>query len=235
LQIQRNPASSAFPNGTADLAKQTWFPYVFPFILFLSITGLATYFPSARDVIYIVKTILVGALLWFWRREYAGDLAPKLIPAGYLIATGAGLLALALWIMPENILTQIGKPPGFNPYSFGWPQEAVPGLIAVRLAGAAVVVPVMEELFWRSFIFRYAINPDFRSVRLGTFSIFSFAAVVVLFGLEHHRVIQGMLAGIIYTWLVISQKSLRGCILAHAVTNLGLGIYVLWTENWIFW
>ena len=93
----------------------------------------------------------------------------------------------------------------------------------------------MEELFWRSFLLRYAINPDFRTVRLGTFSLFSFSAIVVLFGLEHYRVIQGMIAGVIYTWLVIHQKSLKGCIIAHGVTNLGLGIYVLWTDNWIFW
>jgi uncharacterized protein len=235
LQTQKNNTSGAIQIANISLWKQPWFPYVFPFVLFLSITGLVNFFPSSSHILYITKTILVGSLLWFWRREYASDIAPKLTPAGYLLATVAGLLVLVLWILPESFLPQIGKPSGFNPYSFGWPQQAVAGLIIIRLAGAALVVPIMEELFWRSFILRYAINPDFRAVRLGTYSLFSFVAVVLLFGLEHHRVIQGMLAGIIYTWLVISQKSLRGCIIAHSVTNLGLGIYVLWTENWIFW
>jgi uncharacterized protein len=232
--LPKQPAGAPLA-GTFSLAKHPWIPYVVPFALFLLITALASYFPERRDIFYIAKTLLVAALLWFWRREYASDLAPGLTAAGYLTATLAGLLVLALWVLPHNFLPRLGTPAGFNPYEFGWPQPAVAGLIFMRLAGAALVVPVMEELFWRSFILRYAVNPNFRAVPLGTFTLFSFATVVVLFGLEHHEVIQGMLAGIIYTWLVIRQKSLRGCILAHAVTNLGLGIYVLWTGNWFFW
>ena len=220
---------------TTDLLKRPWIPYAAPFVLFLAITGIGTYFPSERDILYIARTVLTVALLWVWRREYADDIAPRLTLSGCLIAVAAGIVVLVLWIAPENVLPQIGEPSGFDPYSFGWPPAAVPLLIAVRLVGAAVVVPVMEELFWRSFLLRYTINPDFRSVPLGTFTLFSFAAVVVLFGLEHYRVIQGMIAGIFYTWLVIRQKSLRGCILAHGVTNLGLGIYVLGTGEWGFW
>ena len=107
--------------------------------------------------------------------------------------------------------------------------------MAIRLAGAVLVVPVMEELFWRSFLLRYLINPDFKKVTLGTFSWFSFISVALLFGLEHHRWIQGIFAGFMYTALIINQKSLRGCVIAHGVTNLGLGLYVLATQNWMFW
>jgi CAAX prenyl protease-like protein len=57
----------------------------------------------------------------------------------------------------------------------------------------------------------------------------------ILFGLEHHRIVVGIIAGIIYNLLLIRQKKLSGCILAHGVTNLGLGIYVLVTESWMFW
>lgn len=218
-----------------SLTKKPWIPYAVPFVLFIAITGLAKYFPESRDIIYMAKTIIIGALLWFWRRHYAQDITPGMTWTGYLAALAAGLLVLFLWVVPEQLLPQLGSPPGFNPYSFGWPPRAVPGLIAIRLAGAALVVPVMEELFWRSFIMRYAINPDFRTVPLGTFTIFSFTATVLLFGLEHFRVIQGILAGIIYALLVIRQKTLKGSILAHATTNLGLGIYVLFTHNWLFW
>lgn len=222
-------------NGSISLAKKPWIPYAAPFIFFLVFTGLGKSFPANRDIIYITKTIIVGLLLCFWRRHYTQDITPKLTPAGYLTALTAGLLVLFLWIAPENLLPQLGRPAGFNPYAFGWVQNAVPGLIAVRLTGAALVVPVMEELFWRSFIMRYAINPDFRTVPLGTFSIFAFSTTALLFGLEHYRMIQGILAGIIYALLVIKQKSLKGCILAHAATNLGLGIYVLYTNSWQFW
>ena len=103
------------------------------------------------------------------------------------------------------------------------------------LLGAVIVVPVMEELFWRSFLMRYLINPDFRSVPMGSFTRFSFFTTAVLFGLEHHRVIEGIIAGILYNFLLTRQKKLKGVILAHAVTNFGLGIYVIVTESWMFW
>ena len=34
------------------------------------------------------------------------------------------------------------------------------------------------------------------------------------------------------TWLMIRTRSIGDCILAHAVTNLLLGIYVISTGNW---
>ncbi len=163
------------------------------------------------------------------------DFIFNLKPFDYLIAVVSGLLALVVWICMENILPQQGVDTDFNPYLFNWHPVVVWALIAVRLIGAAVVVPLMEELFWRSFLLRYIINPDFKKVALGTFSWFSFTAVVILFGVEHHRVIQGMIAGVIYTGLVIRQKSLRGCVIAHSVTNLGLGVYVIATQSWEFW
>jgi len=223
------------PKNPKYLTEKPWIPYATPFALFLLLTAPTKYFADYAPYFYITKTILVAYLLWHWRHAYSADISHRIKPVEYLLSIAAGLVLLILWIASEDILPKIGTPSGFNPYAFQWPVAATVGLIAVRLAGAAIVVPVMEELFWRSFIMRYAINPDFRKVPLGTFSLFSFAAVVILFGLEHYRIIQGIIAGIIYTLLVIRQKSLRGCILAHGVTNLGLGIYVLYTEEWLFW
>ncbi len=70
---------------------------------------------------------------------------------------------------------------------------------------------------------------------MGAFTWFSFMGVAILFGLEHHRVVVGIIAGLLYNLLLIRQKKLKGVILAHGVTNLGLGIYVLLTGNWLFW
>jgi CAAX prenyl protease-like protein len=108
-------------------------------------------------------------------------------------------------------------------------------LTASRLFGAALVVPVMEELFWRSFLIRYIVNSDFTKVPVGLFSWGSFAITVVLFGLEHHYLIAGMMAGIAYNLLLYRSRSLAHCILAHGVTNLVLGWYVLQTGAWHFW
>ena len=64
---------------------------------------------------------------------------------------------------------------------------------------------------------------------------FSFIAVVVLFGLEHHRFVVGIIIGILFNLLMIWRKKLACCVFAHAVTNLGLAIYVLTTGSWAFW
>ena len=215
--------------------KSPWFPYILPFALFLVLTGIVHFLPTWSPFFYISKTIIVGALLWFWRREYTHDIKHKLSFNEWCVAFCSGLLVLVIWIVPESFLPQFGTFEGFNPYAFGWSKEAAIGLIAFRMIGASVVVPVMEELFWRSFLMRYLINPNFRSVPLGTFTWFSFIGVTLLFGFEHHRIIQGVIAGIIYALLLIHQKKLKGCILSHGVTNFGLGIYVLTTKSWEFW
>ena len=217
------------------LLEKPWIPYVLPFALFLLLSGPVRFFPALSPFLYIAKTIIVGALLWFWRHEYAADISHGLSFREWLTALFCGLLVLVIWIAPEGYLPQFGQNSGFDPHAFGWSKAAAIGLIAVRLIGAAVVVPVMEELFWRSFLMRYLINPDFRAVPVGAFTWLSFMGVAILFGLEHQRVVVGIIAGLLYGLLLIRQKKLKGVILAHGVTNLGLGIYVLLTESWMFW
>lgn len=217
------------------MLKKPWAPYVIPFFIFIILTAPVAYLPDFAHLLYTAKTFLVGTLLWLWRNDYAPDFANKLTIKGYIIAVIFGIVTLIAWILFEAIFPPLGNEAGFNPYSFGCLPTAVPILIAIRLAGAVLVVPVMEELFWRSFLLRYLINPDFKKVSLGTFSWFSFISVAVLFGLEHHLWIQGIFAGVVYTLLLVQQKSLRGATIAHATTNLGLGIYVITTQNWIFW
>ncbi len=217
------------------LLEKPWLPYVIPFALFLLLTVPIQFFPVLSPFLYITKTIIVGALLWFWRHEYAADISPGLSFCEWLTAFFCGLLALVIWIVPEGHLFQVGQNSGFDPYALSGSKAVAIGLIAVRLIGAAVVVPVMEELFWRSFLMRYLINPDFRSVPVGAFTWFSFMGVAIMFGLEHHRVVVGIIVGLLYNLLLIRQKKLKGAILAHGVTNLGLGIYVLLTGSWMFW
>lgn len=231
----KNSVIQIYKFRIGQVLEKPWLPYVLPFVLFLVLTAPAGLFPALRPFFYIAKTVIVGTLLWFWRQQYAADFCLGLSIGEWLTAIFCGLVVLVIWIVPDGHLLQFGQNSGFDPHGFGWSQGAVTALIAVRLMGAAVVVPVMEELFWRSFLMRYLINPDFRAVPMGTFAWFSFLGVAILFGLEHHRVVVGTIAGGLYGLLLIRQKKLKGVILAHGVTNLGLGIYVLLTGNWLFW
>ncbi len=222
-------------NKLNEYLKIAWVPYVAPFVLFLLLTEPARHFPALSPYLYILKTFLVGALLWYWRAKYKEDLSAKLTGAEMLSAICCGLLVLVIWIVPENYLFKVGESTPFNPQALGDSSAAAMVFIAVRLLGSSLVVPVMEELFWRSFLMRYLVNPDFRLVTMGTFSWFSFLGTALFFGAEHHRIVVGVIAGIFYGLLLVRQKKLWGVIVAHAVTNLGLGIYILATGSWYFW
>ena len=222
-------------NTPQILLAKPWLPYVAPFVLFLLLTEPARYFPTLVPLLYVVKTLLVAAALWFFRHQYKKDYAPRLSFGEFILAICCGLLVLVLWIVPEGIFYQFAPGDGFNPYAMTTSKTAAIALIAVRLAGAALVVPVMEELFWRSFLMRYLIDVDFRVVAIGAYSALSFFGTAVLFGLEHHRIIVGIIAGLLYGLLLLRQKKLQGVTVAHAVTNLGLGVYVISTGSWAFW
>ena len=43
------------------------------------------------------------------------------------------------------------------------------------------------------------------------------------------------MAGIFYNLILYKTKSITNCVLAHAVTNLALALYVLSTGKWQFW
>ena len=217
------------------ISREPYIPYVVPFVLFLLLTEPGRYLPDLVPFLYITKTILVGLLLWFWRHKYTKDFALNLSLPEILTSIGCGLLVLFIWIAPEGHLFQLEQKNIFVPHGLGNSRIAMIGLLGMRLLGAAIVVPIMEELFWRSFLMRYLIEPDFQSIPMGTFTWFSFAGTALFFGLEHHRIIVGIIAGLLYGLLLIYQKNLRGVILAHGITNLGLGTYVILTKSWMFW
>jgi CAAX prenyl protease-like protein len=177
--------------------------------------------------------VVLGALLYLWPayEELRNTLCRNVREA--LMVIVVGVLVYIAWVRMDWSWAMQGQPTGYNPFQAGAGTGVV--LAAIRIFGAGVVVPVMEELFWRSFLIRYLVTPTFTMVRLGTFTPLSFGATVVLFGLEHHLWLAGMLAGAAYNLLLYKTHRLWPCILAHAITNLLLGIHVLLTGEWHWW
>lgn len=204
-------------------------------IRFLAGQGLFTLEAATLYYLYPVKALTVGALLYLFRKQYRELTFRDLSNLPTTLASCAvGLLVFALWIRMDWTLGAASVPQGFDP-------SLLPGLelqvvmTVFRVTGAVLVVPLMEELFWRSFLIRYIIDKDFDSIPLGTFSWASFLFTVVLFGLEHHYILAGIMAGIAYNLLLYKTRSLAQCVLAHAVTNLALAVYVVITGKWWFW
>jgi hypothetical protein len=107
--------------------------------------------------------------------------------------------------------------------------------IITRIVGSTVVVPVLEEMFYRSFLYRFIAQKEFLSVPLGKFLPVPFLLTSLLFGLAHHEWLAGILCGFAYQGLVIWKGRLGDAITAHAITNFLLGLWIVWKGAWQFW
>jgi CAAX prenyl protease-like protein len=108
--------------------------------------------------------------------------------------------------------------------------------VLVRIAGASLLVPIVEELFWRGWLMRWLIDPKFQAVPFGAYMPGPFWIVAALFASEHGSYWEvGLAAGIVYNWWAVRTRSLADCILAHAVTNAILSAYVLLFDQWQYW
>jgi uncharacterized protein len=208
------------------------------FVVVLGITGTGnrpesvSWFSYPVYWMYPIQTIVCGGLLfWFWR-DYEFQ-----TPLQLWFALLIGLIVFALWIAPQQFLRFEPRVNGFNPDLF----TAQPGLywttVLLRFLRLVVVVPLVEEIFWRGFLLRYLINERFSAVAVGTFSWLSFVVVTLLFGLAHSRAdwIAALICGALYNLVAYRTRSLASCVAAHATTNLLLGLWIMQTRQWGFW
>ena len=217
-----------------NTVKNAWFPRVFPFLLFICFIAierlidlLSQHYDFMQSVaeyngyiIYPIKTVFVAVVLFlFWNRYTEVDMRKAFSWRNLSIGILAGIIVFVLWINMDRGFAVLGKPE----------------VTTFRFFGASVVVPVFEEIFWRSFLIRYIINPKFENVPVGKFTWPSFVISSILFGFEHNLWLAGIMAGISYCLVLYYTKNLSSAILSHVVTNLLLGIYVLLTGNWQFW
>ncbi len=228
---------------------QTAVPFFAPFAAYMGLIALegglstlAEWLPVLAPLasgdhlwIYPLKLLIPLALLCYFRSHYSGlNWRPSTPALAASIVTG--MVVFALWIqMDWPWATQGDGSEGYNPYEAGLPPAGTWALIGVRLAGAALIVPLFEELFWRGFLMRYLIDSDFWRVPVGRFTPLSFIAPCLLFGVEHHLWLAGIMAGVAYGALICRTRSLGAAVVAHGVTNLALGVWVVYGQHWQFW
>ena len=171
---------------------------------------------------YAVRTAVVAALLvvgWWQGRKPSGEGLHESLATSLPLGIAVGLAVFAMWILPEQ-------------FDWAWYRkwcivgeggtkavaEASAAMIAVRLVGSAFVISVAEELFFRKWRIGFA----------------GFWWTVGLFAVEHDRWLVAALCGVVYGGLYL-RKGLVSAIVAHATTNLVLGLWVLKTGQWQFW
>ena len=152
-------------------------------------------------------------------------------------AVVVGIGVFALWVGLDPYYPKLMKGAGgWNPFAqFGEGSALACLMVVTRIAGGTLVVPPLEEAFYRSFVYRYIARPDFTTVRLNQFLPVPFIATAVLFGLSHNEWLAGILCGAAYQWLVLRKNRLGDAMTAHAITNFLLGVWVVSRGAWNFW
>ena len=185
--------------------------YLAPFIaLMLSSVLLAAAAPQDRPL-YPVKIIAVLFVLWIYRDVYRGiswgslgePLLAGLIVGGIWIATdpnpGAGA-ALGTWLDEQSIAWMVV-----------W--------LSLRVVGSVIIVPIVEELAFRGFLYRWLVARNFDSVPFSHFSVAALVVSSLMFGMLHERWIAAGLSGAVFALVIWRTNSLSGGIVAHATAN----------------
>lgn len=189
---------------------------------------------TEQAIWFIVMAVVIGIVarpvLDFRVRNWAGT-----------IAIGVGVFVL--WIGPDALF------PGYRGHwllsnsitgsvAAGLPESERGNVAVLLLRGlrASLIVPIVEELFWRAWLMRWLIDKEFWKIPLGTFVPQAFWIVAILFAVEHGPYWDvGFATGILYNWWMVRTRSLGDLILAHAITNACLSVYVVAAEKWEYW
>lgn len=218
------------------LSRSPLTPRVVPFVLFLLLTaGQGKFGPASAYWFYLAKT-LVG----LWLLIEIRPLIPEMRWASSWEAWVVGVGVLAMWIEMDPFYPKLGAGKvvleNANPnLVFGQNSPLAWFFLAIHLLGMTFVVPPLEEVFYRSFLYRFIAKPQFLDVPLSQFLPVPFFATAIIFGLEHSQWLAGILCGVAYQGLVLRKGRLGDAITAHAITNFLLGVWVIWRGAWNFW
>ena len=219
-------------------------PYVVPIFAYVSLGGVESYLPRADNqpsphwypIAYTIRVAIVAALAWWYRSTWK-DLRPTPSPRALLLAIAIGMLVFGLWVGLDGRYPALpflkGERAAFDPNHLSAASRW--GFIVVRMLGLVVLVPLIEEVFWRSFLIRWVIDQDFQRVPIGRVTPLAAVVSSVLFALAHPEWLPALLTGLLWAWLLHQTKSLSVCVVSHAVANLALGIYVISSGEWKYW
>jgi len=215
--------------------KSSMTGYIAPLVVFGVFTEIETWLPPAwYPYAYAAKLCAVMLTLWIFRYTLR-DLRPT--GAVVVPACAVGLVVCVLWVGIDKYVPypHLGSRVAFNPLDAFTTTLGRAAFLLIRFWGLVIVVPVMEELFWRSFLIRYVTNPDFTAVPIGEFSMTAFWVVAAFSGLAHPEWLVAVITSAVYTWLLKNTRSVFATFVAHAVTNAALGAYVLVSHDWKYW
>lgn len=206
---------------------------VAPFAIFVALTFAQGQMGEASAYwFYLAKTIAGAWLIW--------EMRPFVSEMRWTVsweAIAMGVAVCVMWVGIDGLYPKLMSGGTlWNPREqFGADSALAWLFIAVRILGSTFVVPPLEEVFYRSFLYRYFVRINFLEMPLNRFHVTSFLVTSAIFGFEHNQWLAGILCGFAFQWLVIRKNRLGDAITAHAITNFLLGLWVVWQNDWKFW
>ena len=210
-----------------------------PFVLFIVALAVRGAVDGHTDTRWLYPlqagaSAIALALLWKHYSELRHDRRAAIRPAQWLMSVGVGLLVFVLWIVLTEPWMRMGEPvAAFVPVDADGRLQW--GLIALRGCGAVLVVPLIEELFWRSFLMRWIDNRDFLALAPQQTSLYALLVSSAVFALGHDLWLAGLLAGLAFGALYRHTGRIWHAVAAHAVANLALAVWVVQQRAWGFW
>jgi hypothetical protein len=213
---------------------------VAPFVIFVLLTAAQGKFGAASAYWFYLAKTLVGAWLIWEIRPFVTEMRWAISWEAVLVGGGIFFLWIGVsgeWTTQNSLWVKLGFSHPPEKFAAAWNPNAQFGngsalawlFIAVRIFGSTFIVPPLEEVFYRSFLYRYLASQNFLSVPLNKFLPIPFFATAFVFGFSHNE----WLAGIF--WLVLRKNLLGDAMTAHAITNFLLGIWVVTRGAWQFW
>ncbi|MCI4663474.1 MAG: exosortase E/protease, VPEID-CTERM system [Neomegalonema sp.] len=145
------------------------------------------------------------------------------------IVAGLAVALFWVWVAPtetsENttkLLAWLKDGPAF---------DEVLWLLA-RAVGFVLLVPLVEELAFRGYLHRIIAHGSLDGAPEATFSWRAFLITSALFGALHSRWWEGALAGALFALAMYRSGRLSNAIIAHAIANGAIFVYVLLTGHW---
>jgi CAAX prenyl protease-like protein len=213
-------------------------PYVLPFAVFMALLAVQKYLPLSTAVEYSLRVALLSAVLLIFSRDVVDLHSSHRLETAIL-----GVAVFVIWVGADILFPAYRQSWLFQNFLTGHTGSALPGNVLMspfvlwpRIFRAVVLVPIIEELFWRAWLMRWLVSPDFQKVELGSYRPYAFWFTAVLFAAEHGSYWDvGLIAGVVYNWWMVRTRSLGDCILAHSITNACLCGYVVATRHWEYW
>ena len=150
-------------------------PYLMPFLAILAAAMISRAMSADFEWFYALRVVAAAGALWYFRRSYR-DIDLRFGWTG----AAAGLVVFAIWMAFEKT-THSAAPAALMQAS----SAARIAWVTVRILGAAIIVPIAEELAFRGFLLRRLQSSDFESVAWKTFAWAPFLISSVAFGLLH--------------------------------------------------